>query len=155
VIIVGWRAALSAVRHHRLDSPSSRPSLHHLDPEAVSWLQTNFLKTELEPGHCLRTPAEEPCEYDLVLTCSKFLTHRPLQLQAEAVGGQPLDEHVGLRGQPPCRQVDDMELLLRPGRHNLMMNGWVHDGLRSMAAPALRAWPAGRANSRVSASWIL
>ena len=47
---------------------------HRLDPEAVSWLQTNFLKTELELGHCLRTPAEGPCECDLVLTCSKFLT---------------------------------------------------------------------------------
>ena len=47
---------------------------HRLDSEAVSWLQTNFLKTELELGHCLRTPAEGPCECDLVLTCSKFLT---------------------------------------------------------------------------------
>lgn len=47
---------------------------HRLDPEAVSWLQTNFLKTELELGHCLRTPAEGPCECDLVLSCSKFLT---------------------------------------------------------------------------------
>ena len=37
-------------------------------------LQTNFLKTELELGHCLRTPAEGPCECDLVLTCSKVLT---------------------------------------------------------------------------------
>jgi len=42
----------------------------------VAWLQTNFLKTELELGHCLRTPAEGPCECDLVLTCSKFLTTR-------------------------------------------------------------------------------
>lgn len=40
----------------------------------MSWLQTNFLKTELELGHCLRTPAEGPCECDLVLTCAKFLT---------------------------------------------------------------------------------
>jgi hypothetical protein len=47
---------------------------HRLDPEAESWLQTNFLKTELELGHCLRTPAEGPCECDLVLTCSKFVT---------------------------------------------------------------------------------
>ena len=47
---------------------------HRLDPEAVSWLQPNFLKTELELGHCLRTPAEGPCECDLMLTCSKFLT---------------------------------------------------------------------------------
>ncbi len=47
---------------------------HHLDPAAVSWLQTNFLKTELELGHCLRLPQEGPCECDLVLSCSKFLT---------------------------------------------------------------------------------
>jgi hypothetical protein len=40
----------------------------------VSWLQTSFLKTELELGHCLRAPAERPCECDLVLMCSKFLT---------------------------------------------------------------------------------
>lgn len=47
---------------------------HRLEPEAVHWLQTNFLKTELELGHCLRLPAEGPCECDVVLTCSKFLT---------------------------------------------------------------------------------
>lgn len=40
----------------------------------MHWLQTNFLKTELELGHCLRSSAERPCECDLVLTCSKFLT---------------------------------------------------------------------------------
>jgi len=37
-------------------------------------LQTNILKTELELGHCLRLPAEGPCECDLVLSCSKFVT---------------------------------------------------------------------------------
>ncbi len=47
---------------------------HRLDPDAVHWLQTNFLKTELELGHCLRLPAEGPCECDLVLSCSKFVT---------------------------------------------------------------------------------
>lgn len=47
---------------------------HRLDPEAVHWLQTNFLETELELGHCLRLPQEGPCECDLVLTCSKFVT---------------------------------------------------------------------------------
>jgi integrase len=45
-----------------------------LDADAVHWLQTNFLKTELELGHCLRLPAEGPCECDLVLTCPKFVT---------------------------------------------------------------------------------
>src|SRR6201993_807675 len=34
----------------------------------------HFLKTELELGHCLRLPAEGPCECDLVLNCPKFLT---------------------------------------------------------------------------------
>ena len=47
---------------------------HRLDPDAVHWLQTNFLKTELELGHCLRLPQEGPCECDLVLSCSKFVT---------------------------------------------------------------------------------
>ncbi len=45
-----------------------------LDDQAVHWLQANFLKTELELGHCLRLPAEGPCECDLVLNCPKFLT---------------------------------------------------------------------------------
>ncbi|MEV8133523.1 tyrosine-type recombinase/integrase [Pseudarthrobacter oxydans] len=45
-----------------------------LDHESVHWLQTNFLKTELELGHCLRLPAEGPCECDLMLSCPKFLT---------------------------------------------------------------------------------
>jgi hypothetical protein len=34
----------------------------------------NFSKSELELGHCLRAPAEGPCECDLYLRCSKFLT---------------------------------------------------------------------------------
>jgi hypothetical protein len=45
-----------------------------LPEEAVDWLKSNFLKTELELGHCLRLPAEGPCECDLYLTCAKFVT---------------------------------------------------------------------------------
>jgi integrase len=45
-----------------------------LDDQAIHWLQTNFLKTELELGHCLRLPAEGPCECELMLACPKFLT---------------------------------------------------------------------------------
>jgi integrase len=45
-----------------------------LNEEAVNWLKTNFLKTELELGRCLRLPQEGPCECDLYLTCSKFVT---------------------------------------------------------------------------------
>ena len=41
---------------------------------ALAWLKTNFLKTELELGRCLRLPQEGPCECDLYLTCAKFVT---------------------------------------------------------------------------------
>jgi integrase len=59
----------------RIAGPAADALLHHsMDSNAVHWLQTNFLKTELELGHCLRLPAEGPCECDLVLTCPKFVT---------------------------------------------------------------------------------
>jgi hypothetical protein len=45
-----------------------------LDQDALDWLKTNFYKTELELGHCLRLPQEGPCECDIYLTCPKFLT---------------------------------------------------------------------------------
>ncbi|MDQ2748852.1 MAG: integrase, partial [Actinomycetota bacterium] len=47
---------------------------HELDQAALDWLQTNFYKTELELGRCLRLPQEGPCECDLYLSCSKFVT---------------------------------------------------------------------------------
>jgi integrase len=45
-----------------------------LGQDALDWLKTNFFKTELELGHCLRLPQEGPCECDLYLTCAKFVT---------------------------------------------------------------------------------
>jgi integrase len=45
-----------------------------LSAEETDWLKTNFFKTELELGHCLRLPQEGPCECDLYLTCAKFVT---------------------------------------------------------------------------------
>ncbi len=45
-----------------------------LDQTAIDRLQTNFYKTELELGHCLRLPQEGPCECDIYLTCPKFVT---------------------------------------------------------------------------------
>lgn len=47
---------------------------HELPPESVDWLKANFFRTELELGHCLRLPAEGPCECDLFLSCAKFVT---------------------------------------------------------------------------------
>jgi len=59
----------------RIAGPAAEALLHgKLNDATVHWLQTNFLKTELELGHCLRLPAEGPCECDLVLNCPKFLT---------------------------------------------------------------------------------
>lgn len=45
-----------------------------LTTSAIDWLKCNFFKTELELGHCLRLPAEGPCECDLYLNCAKFVT---------------------------------------------------------------------------------
>ena len=86
---------------------------HRLDPDAVSWLQTNFLKTELELGHCLRTPAEGPCECDLVLTCSKFLTtsnYAP-RLRARLEVEQQLIDDATTRGWP--REIERHEATRR------------------------------------------
>jgi hypothetical protein len=68
-----YEAALAGGQ--RIAGPAADALLHdRLDQQSLHWLQTNFLKTELELGHCLRLPAEGPCECDLVLTCPKFLT---------------------------------------------------------------------------------
>jgi integrase len=40
----------------------------------VEWLKGRFIKTELELGECLRLPEEGPCECDLYLYCSRFIT---------------------------------------------------------------------------------
>jgi hypothetical protein len=45
-----------------------------LSADEREWLKTNFIKTELELGHCLRLPQEGPCECELYLTCAKFVT---------------------------------------------------------------------------------
>jgi hypothetical protein len=47
-----------------------------LPVSSVDWLKSNFFKTELELGRCLRLPQEGPCECDLYLTCAKFVTTR-------------------------------------------------------------------------------
>ncbi len=42
--------------------------------DSLAWLKSNFFRTELELGHCLRLPEEGPCECDMYLTCAKFVT---------------------------------------------------------------------------------
>ena len=113
-------------QHGRGSLAQTGPSL---DPEAVSWLQTSFLKTELELGHCLRTPAEGPCECDLVLTCSKFLTtsdYAP-RIRARLDVEQQLIDDATARGWP--REIE---------RHTMTKNRIKHllDELDGRQAPA-------------------
>lgn len=104
-----YQAAISG--HESADGLIAGPAAaalreYRLDPEAVSWLQTNFLKTELELGHCLRLPQEGPCECDLVLTCSKFLTTKAYapRLQERLATEVQLIEDAKQRGWP--REVE-------------------------------------------------
>jgi integrase len=79
---------------------------NQLDEETVDWLKTNFFKTELELGHCLRLPQEGPCECDLYLRCSKFFTtseYAP-RLRARLIREQQLIQDATERGWP--REVE-------------------------------------------------
>jgi hypothetical protein len=40
----------------------------------IRWIKDHYFQTELELGRCLRLPQEGPCECDLYLTCTKFVT---------------------------------------------------------------------------------
>src|ERR1700730_7513553 len=55
-------AGVEAIRASALGAP------------AIDWLRSTFFKTELELGHCLRLPNEGPCECDLYLSGSRFVT---------------------------------------------------------------------------------
>jgi hypothetical protein len=78
-----------------------------LGHDALDWLKTNFYKTELELGHCLRLPQEGPCECDLYLTCAKFVTTPPVRAAAsgppvpgEATGRRRPSPRLGPRSRP-------------------------------------------------------
>lgn len=61
----------------RVAGPAAEAILNdaaNLAPADIDWLKTNFFKTELELGRCLRLPQEGPCECDFYLRCSKFFT---------------------------------------------------------------------------------
>jgi len=72
-VLRDYRAALQPGAH--LAGPAAEAIRNNeLSEQAVQWLASNYSKTALELGHCLRLPEEGPCECDLFLTCSKFLT---------------------------------------------------------------------------------
>jgi integrase len=93
-----------------------------LDQDALDWLKTNFYKTELELGRCLRLPQEGPCECDLYLTCAKFVTtpqyaprlrerlcvEEQLALDAEERGwGREVERHQRL-AERICNLLDEL-----------------------------------------------
>ena len=84
-----------------------------LASSAIDWLKTNFFKTELELGHCLRLPAEGPCECDLYLSCAKFVTT--------------------LAYAPRLRERHKVELALAEDARN---RGWPHEVERHCAIAA-------------------
>jgi integrase len=72
-VLRDYQAALQPGAH--LAGPAAEAIRNNeLSEQAVQWLASNYYKTALELGHCLRLPEEGPCECDLFLTCSKFLT---------------------------------------------------------------------------------
>jgi hypothetical protein len=80
-----------------------------LDQDALDWLKTNFYKTELELGRCLRLPQEGPCECDLYLSCAKFVTtpQYATRLRERLVVEQALTADASERGWP--REVERHE----------------------------------------------
>jgi hypothetical protein len=94
----------------RVAGPAAEALLaNSLDEDTVDWLKTNFFKTELELGHCLRLPQEGPCQCDLYLRCSKFFTtseYAP-RLQARLAREQQLVQDATERGWP--REVERHE----------------------------------------------
>ncbi|MFF4364169.1 hypothetical protein ACFY1U_50180 [Streptomyces sp. NPDC001351] len=91
----------------RLAGPAAEELLaSRIGEDTLNWLKTNFFKTELELGHCLRAPAEGPCECDLYLRCSKFLTtseYAP-RLRSRLAREQQLAQDAVERGWP--REVE-------------------------------------------------
>jgi integrase len=61
----------------RVAGPAAEALLNNeISQDTVDWLKSNFFKTELELGHCLRLPAEGPCECDLILALLEVLHHQ-------------------------------------------------------------------------------
>ncbi|MFD9466999.1 tyrosine-type recombinase/integrase [Streptomyces sp. NPDC060027] len=112
----------------RIAGPTAEELLtSRIGEDTLNWLKTNFFKTELELGHCLRAPAEGPCECDLYLRCSKFLTtseYTP-RLQSRLAREQQLAQDAVERVRP--REVE---------RHNA-----IADRLRGLLADLERDLP--------------
>lgn len=97
-----------------LAGPAAKALLNNeLDQPTIDWLKSNFLKTELELGHCLRLPSEGPCECDLYLRCSKFFTTSEYvpRLQARLTREHELIEDANQRNWP--REAERHQAIVR------------------------------------------
>jgi integrase len=98
----------------RVAGPAAEALLNNeISQDTVDWLKSNFFKTELELGHCLRLPAEGPCECDLYLRCSKFFTtseYAP-RLRARLVRERQLIQDAIERNWP--REIERHEAITR------------------------------------------
>ena len=96
-------------------------------------MKSNYFKTELELGHCLRLPAEGPCECDLYLRCSKFFTtseYAP-RLRERLAREQQLIQDATERNWP--REIERHEAT-RAGSANFSATS-ANPATRSMASP--------------------
>ena len=67
---IGHRRLLRRIANLQLSFAAGQPD----GSDTLNQPRPSFFTTELESGHCLRTPAEGPCECDLHLRCPKFFT---------------------------------------------------------------------------------
>jgi hypothetical protein len=99
-----------------------------LPASAVDWLKSNFFKTELELGHCLRFPQEGPCECDLYLTCAKFVTTREYALRRRRTQESALIEDALTHGW--TREVERHRCTIKRLEQLLLELGEPLDGLQ-------------------------
>lgn len=70
-------AAADDARTDLLAGPAAlRLQALQLTAADIAWLKAHFFQEELELGNCFRLPEEGPCECDLYLFCSRFVTTR-------------------------------------------------------------------------------
>jgi len=84
-----------------------------LSAQQIDWLQSNYFKSELELGACLKLPDEGPCECELFMTCAKFFTtaeHAP-RIRRRWHREQQLIKDAAAHGWP--REVERHQALAR------------------------------------------
>jgi len=92
---------------NRIAGPAAEALLAgKLDEPALHWLQTNFLKLNSNSATAYACPQKDPCECELMLSCSKFLTTSDCapKLRARLAREEELITDAQTRGWP--REVD-------------------------------------------------